>query len=309
MFCYVVYLLLDWSGIHTSLITCYIVSLGTTAETVEKQALRFLGCGIGAAVGLAAIVFLMPSVTSIGGLMGVVFFAALVSGWIAAGGPRISYLGFQLAFAFFLSTVQGAAPAFDMTIARDRSIGILVGNVVVAIVAVQIWPVTIAKRIDPAIAALLRQAAALVSAERPAQRWGIAAEARTKLAAIELDLDLARYEPASIRPAPSWLNVRRGVTHILSSLQGPLLIGADQEPGFAATAQRLERLAATVGQGAAPAAPVAAEATAGEGNSTPETTASRAVSVTVEAPLLALEALVANLSNHTVQGTLDNASA
>src|ERR1700733_4533896 len=114
MFCYVVYLLLDWPGIHTSLITCFIVSLGTAAETVEKQALRFVGCGIGAAVGIAAIVFLMPNVTSIGGLMGVVFLAALASGWIAAGGPRISYVGFQLAFAFFLTAIQGAAPAFHM---------------------------------------------------------------------------------------------------------------------------------------------------------------------------------------------------
>ncbi len=43
MFCYVVYLLLDWPGIHTCLITCYIVSLGTAAETMEKQALRFPG--------------------------------------------------------------------------------------------------------------------------------------------------------------------------------------------------------------------------------------------------------------------------
>jgi len=36
MFCYITYTLLDWPGIHTCLITCYIVSLGTTGETVEK---------------------------------------------------------------------------------------------------------------------------------------------------------------------------------------------------------------------------------------------------------------------------------
>ncbi len=197
MFCYVVYLLLDWPGIHTCLITCYIVSLGTAAETVEKQALRFLGCGIGAAVGIAAIVFLMPNITSIGGLMGVVFLAALASGWIAAGSPRISYVGFQLAFAFFLSVIQGAAPAFDMTIARDRTIGILFGDLVVAIVFTQVWPVTIAERINPAIAALLRQVAALISAQTLPQRWGLAAEARTKLVAIEQDLYLAHYEPSS----------------------------------------------------------------------------------------------------------------
>ena len=53
------------------------------------------------------------NITSIGGLMVVVFLAALVGGWIAAGGPRISYVGFQLAFAFFLCVIQGAAPAFD----------------------------------------------------------------------------------------------------------------------------------------------------------------------------------------------------
>src|SRR6202012_3485263 len=56
MFCYIVYLLLDWPGIHTCLITCFIVSLGTAAETVEKQALRLIGCGIGAVTGIVAIV-------------------------------------------------------------------------------------------------------------------------------------------------------------------------------------------------------------------------------------------------------------
>src|SRR5580704_2449959 len=48
MFCYFLYSLLDWSGIHTAFITCYIVSLGTTAETVEKLTLRILGCLVGA---------------------------------------------------------------------------------------------------------------------------------------------------------------------------------------------------------------------------------------------------------------------
>jgi multidrug resistance protein MdtO len=316
MFCYVVYLLLDWPGIHTCLITCYIVSLGTAAETVEKQALRVLGCGIGAAAGIAAIVFLMPSVTSIGGLMGVVFVAALVSGWIAAGSPRISYVGFQLAFAFLLCVVQGAAPAFDMTIARDRTIGILFGELVVAIVFTQIWPVTIAGRIDPAIAGLLRQIAALVSAASMPKRWGLAMEVRAKLAAVEQDLDLARYEPPSIRPAPAWLDERREVASILSSLQGPLLIGADQEPaGFVATAPRLERLAECLGGGPQPEGPESETAIAPDGLELPPRQAglrqagSDGISAAVEAPLARLEQLVANLSEHTAQEVADYAPA
>src|SRR5262249_4824585 len=130
MFCYVLYTLLDWPSIHTCFITCYIVSLGTTAETIEKLSLRILGCIVGAAAGIVAIVYVMPSLTSIGALLAVVFLGGLASAWVAAGSPRISYAGFQLAFAFFLCVIQGPSPAFDLSIARDRIIGILLGNVV-----------------------------------------------------------------------------------------------------------------------------------------------------------------------------------
>jgi Fusaric acid resistance protein family len=77
--------------------------------------LRILGCLLGAAPGIAAIVYLIPSITSIGALMVVVFLGALVSAWVAAGSPRIACAGFQIAFAFFLCVIQGSAPSFDMT--------------------------------------------------------------------------------------------------------------------------------------------------------------------------------------------------
>lgn len=228
MFCYIVYQLLDWPGIHTCMITCYIVSLGTTAETIEKMTLRILGCLIGAGTGLAAIVYLMPNVTSIGGLMAVVFVAALISGWVAAGGPRIAYAGFQIAFAFFLCVVQGSAPAFDLTTARDRVIGVLFGNLVVAVIFTQIWPVTVAGRVDSAIAAVLGKLAGLAGARTPAERRRLVADTRTALGGVEQDLDLVGYEPHSIRPDPSWLDWRRRILSAAQSLMGPLLLGADQ---------------------------------------------------------------------------------
>ena len=61
----------------------------------------------------------------------IVFLVALASAWIAAGDERIAYAGFQIAFAFFLCVIQGAGPSFDMVTARDRVIGILLGNVVI----------------------------------------------------------------------------------------------------------------------------------------------------------------------------------
>jgi multidrug resistance protein MdtO len=303
MFCYVTYLLLNWPGIHTCLITCYIVSLGTAAETAEKQTLRFVGCLVGAAAGLAAIVFLMPNVTSIGGLMAVVFLAALASGWIAAGSPRISYVGFQLAFAFFLSVIQGAAPAFDMTIARDRTIGILFGDVVVAIVFTLVWPVSVAKRVDPAIAALFRRLAALASATSAPKRWGLAVEARAKLGSIEQDLGLMRYEPSATRPAGAWVAERREVARNLSALQVPLLVGADQRPGaLDGIARRLDRLAERFGAAPEPATPAVG---IGRASGSPD----HAVAALIEAPLVQLEQLAAEFTAPETEGRLNHAPA
>ncbi|HEX4183297.1 MAG TPA: FUSC family protein, partial [Caulobacteraceae bacterium] len=254
MFCYVVYELLDWPGIHTCLITCYIVSLGTTAETVEKLTLRVLGCLIGAAAGIAAIVFLMPHVTSIGGLMAVVFLAALASAWVAAGPPRIAYAGFQIAFAFFLCVIQGPAPAFDMTTARDRVIGILFGNLVVYLVFTNVWPTSVAKRIDPAIASLLRRLGAMVAAQGRSNRFSLAGETHAALGALQADIGLARYEPASIRPTTGWLGVRRQVARDIAALEAPLLLSAGQDPALSGRiAKRLDGLADRIGAGLAPA--------------------------------------------------------
>jgi multidrug resistance protein MdtO len=308
MFCYVVYLLLDWPGIHTCLITCYTVSLGTTAETVEKQTLRILGCLVGAAAGIAAIVFLMPTVTSIGALMIVVFLAALASGWVAAGSPRISYVGLQLAFAFFLSVVQGSSPAFDMTIARDRVIGVLFGNLVVSVIFALIWPVSVAGRVDPAIAVLFRRLAAMASAKSKPMRWALAVEARTKLGAIEQDLELTRYEPSSIRPSEPWLNQRWQVTNTLSMLQGPLLIGADQEvPMSGEIARRFDRLSETFDAVSESSALTPGTAVVATQSGPTTSSASQALSDLVETYLVNLENRAPQLSEGDEEGRVDYA--
>ena len=244
MICYIIYSLLDWPGIHTCLITCYIVSLGTTAETVEKLGLRILGCLIGAAVGIAALVFVMPSLESIGALMAIVFLGGLAGGWVAAGSPRISYAGFQIAFAFFLCVIQGAGPEFDMTIARDRVIGILFGNLVVFIISISLWPVSVSRRIDPAIAALLRRLGTTARADYPTARRDLVPATQVAIGAVQTDLDLARYEPAAIRPSSAWLQHRQQAVAAIAAMEGPLLLSGQDSPAFlATTARRLDALA------------------------------------------------------------------
>jgi multidrug resistance protein MdtO len=248
MLCYVIYLLLDWPGIHTSFITCYIVSLGTTAETIEKLTLRILGALVGAGAGLAAIVFLMPQLTSIGSLMIVVFAAGLVCAWVAAGSPRISYVGYQMAFAFFLCVIQGPSPAFDLTIARDRLIGIMLGNVVTYLIFAHIWPVTVIRRIDPGLVALLRRLVDLTNATNRSQRDRVATDAAGAMAAVSQDVELAGYETgyetSGIGPPPVRITARaRAIDHI-RVLMGPLLLLSNEHsPATEAVAHRLDALA------------------------------------------------------------------
>lgn len=246
MLCYALYSLLDWRGIHTCFITCYIVSLGTSAETIEKFVLRIAGCLIGAAVGLAAIVYVIPSLTSIGGLMAIVFLVALASAWVAAGSARISYAGFQIAFAFFLCVIQGPSPAFDLSIARDRVVGILLGNVVVYLFFTRLWPVSVAKRIDPAIAAVLRRLSAMAAAAEATTRRALGSDAQGALGSIEQDLDLLRYEPAASRPTESWLRTRRRAVREVAALQAPLMLSLDRSGSAADIGLRLERVANTL---------------------------------------------------------------
>ena len=251
MFCYVTYLLLDWPGIHTCFITCYIVSLGTTAETTEKFTLRIVGALIGAGLGLATIVFLLPYLTSIGSLLVVVFVASLVSAWVASGSPRISYVGYQLAFAFFLCVIQGPSPAFDLTFARDRIIGIMLGNVVAYFIFTNIWPVSVVRRIDQGLVSLLRGLADLTKATSRSRRNSLATDAAGAMAAVSQDVELAAYEFSGGGLPPVRLKARARAIDHMRALMGPLLLlSNEQSSATHSVAGRLDALANELNGGA-----------------------------------------------------------
>ena len=154
MFCYIVYMAIDWSGIHTALITCTFIALETTGATLHKGILRIGGCVIGGALALFTIVFLMPHMVTIASLVVVVACASAIAGWVATGSELISYAGLQIAFAFFYSVFQGYAPDTDLDNVRNRVVGILFGLIVTGLVFRYIWP---ERTIDRLRAALRRR--------------------------------------------------------------------------------------------------------------------------------------------------------
>src|SRR5438309_2391384 len=167
MFCYILYMAIDWSGIHTALITCTFIALESTGATLHKGVLRIGGCVIGGALALFTIVFLMPHMETIASLVVVVACASAIAAWVATGSELISYGGLQLAFAFFYSVFQGYAPDTDLDNVRDRVVGILFGLIVTGLVFRYIWPEHTIDRLRDALRQALRQLARLLEIPRP----------------------------------------------------------------------------------------------------------------------------------------------
>jgi uncharacterized membrane protein YccC len=157
MFCYILYEGIDWSGIHTSFITCTFIALESTGATLHKGVLRMGGCIIGGALALFTIVFLMPHMVTIASLVVVVACASAIAGWVATGTELISYAGLQIAFAFFYSVFQGYAPDTDLDNVRNRVIGILFGLIVTGLVFRYIWPERTIDRLRDALRSALQQ--------------------------------------------------------------------------------------------------------------------------------------------------------
>ncbi len=139
---YFIYTMLGWPGIRTAVTTCFFVALGSLGETMHKLTLRIAGAVIGGAAAILSIVYVLPHMTDIGQLALLIAAMSAVSAWVATSSERLSYLGLQMAFAFFLGVLHDYGPTLELTTARDRIVGILLGNVLMTIVFSAIWPVS-----------------------------------------------------------------------------------------------------------------------------------------------------------------------
>jgi len=243
--CYIIYAGLDWQGIHTAMVTCYVAALGSTGETVHKLGLRIIGCLIGAALGVGAVVFVVPHLETVGGLMALIFAGMLVGAWVSTGNERISYGGVQIALAFLLIVLHGFRPSTSLDAGSDRIMGILLGNLVVYLVSTRIWPVSVEgaarAHLKAALAGLARLAA-LAPERRPGGVPDAALVAKEAGKADEL-LALMPFEPAAIRAVPRTQAALRGASAEIAALTRDIYLSREPLPGVAA---RLRQFSARI---------------------------------------------------------------
>jgi multidrug resistance protein MdtO len=160
---YTVYTAIAWPGLSTSIATCIITALSTIGSSRQKQFLRLGGAILGGFVlGMGAQVFVLPYLDSITGFT--VLFAVVsgISAWIATSTPRLSYLGVQMALAFYLINLQEFAPQYSLAIARDRIVGVLLGLVCMWLVFDRLWVRDALQEMQDAFARNLRLLAELL---------------------------------------------------------------------------------------------------------------------------------------------------
>ncbi len=212
MLCYIVYTAIDWPGIHTCTITCVVVALSSAGATIHRASLRLLGALVGGGLAILATVFVVPHLESIGGLLLLILPVAALSGWVTSGSERISYCGVQMAMAFFYGVLEAYVPNTDVTHARDRLVGIVLGIAVMAVIFNYVWPERAEQQMRAALAKAVRAAAALLRRHgRPASGTAGASIAAERSGIFEnLVLAQRMAEVALFEPTPAGTVERPG---------------------------------------------------------------------------------------------------
>jgi multidrug resistance protein MdtO len=210
---YVIYTGADWPGIRTALITCFFVAQTTLGETLHKLTLRLGGALIGGLIGGVCIVYVLPEMTDIGDLSLLIAAVSALCAWVATSSERLAYAGMQMSLAFFLGVLQGYGPSTDLTVLRDRMVGIVLANVLMSLVFSVLWPTSAATQARKALAAAFRALGTLLL-DRGAQpgsgrRLAVAravANARNLVSLGVFETGLLAPPPASTASLPSALD-------------------------------------------------------------------------------------------------------
>jgi multidrug resistance protein MdtO len=234
MAAYIIYSGLDWQGIRTSVTTCFFVALGSLGETMHKLTLRIAGALIGGLAAGLCIVYVLPEMEDIGQLCLLIFAVSTVSAWVATSSDRLSYAGMQIAFAFFLGVLHDYTPftdfpyATDLTVLRDRIVGILLGNLLMSLVFSVVWPVSAADRVRSSVAAVLRTLGQLLTDEAQSEVGPRLAAARA-LGEARRFVAIAAFE-LEMLPARAWPERGEGLSlDALDRLAGATFVVVDQK--------------------------------------------------------------------------------
>ncbi len=140
MLCALIVQALDWPGISTAIVTSVVLAQTSLGANYRKSILRFSGAALGGLLAYAYVLLAQPLIDTLVGFAVLTAPAWAVAAWIAAGGPRTSYIGQQIGYAFGIFVLHDFGQVTDLLLSRDRVLGILLGILVVGILDYILWP-------------------------------------------------------------------------------------------------------------------------------------------------------------------------
>jgi len=201
--CYVLYNALDWPGIGTTcVLTCVVTALTTIGNSVQAQSLRLAGFVIGGVVmGLSAQMWILPGIDSVFGFALLFATATAIAAWFATSSPRLSYFGLQIALAFYFVNLQDTHFVTDLTIVRDKVIGVLVGILAMGLIFDRFGTKSDADQLQKLLVRNVTLLAEFGACLADAGRAGAASQIRRlrsqindNFASLESQTDAARFE-------------------------------------------------------------------------------------------------------------------
>lgn len=234
---YVLFRLLDWQEIHTCIITCFIVALPTMGEMISKLTLRIAGALTGGTIGILAIIFVMPHLHDITGFLVLVFCVSLLGAWVKTGDSRIAYAGFQIGIAFYLTDLKDYGPTTDMQTARDRIIGIMIGNFLTYAVFTSFWPQSASRNISSRMKAVAQTLGQQAEAPDTATAESRSAAVQTALSAGERQVEFALAEPDHMQADMQHLMDTRAALREADAASADLLAPSTRARGLARLAR------------------------------------------------------------------------
>ena len=163
----------------------------------------------------------MPYIDSIVGLAILLACVTGVAAYVATSSARLSYVGLQIAFAYYLINVTSFDISRDLTIGRDRAIGVLLGIASMWLIFERLYPRPAAVQMVRQFARSARLLAALNSAG-PGES-GIARirtlpdQVSNTFASVNAEADAVLFESSEKRPV--FLAARDRIRRWLSSLR------------------------------------------------------------------------------------------
>jgi multidrug resistance protein MdtO len=150
---------------------------------------------------MVSLIYLFPNVDTIGGFWLVFGAGTAVAAWVNFGTPRLSYAGYQTGLAFYKTTLHDFGPSVNLTVFRDRMVGVALGLTVFGLVEHVLWPVRASDRMREQMVDVLKSLAGLALLSTRRETVDVAdVEERRRLISQQMNdlqgfIESSKFEP------------------------------------------------------------------------------------------------------------------